>query len=507
MTHRTRWHIVIVLVVVLGFAMRAAWLTSKALWFDETVSVLIARHAPGDLLATVATNEPHPPLYYLLLHLWLRAFGDGETAVRSLSVIVGGMVVVVTWLFGRQLLGAGPALFAALFVAVAPSQVAASQEARMYGLLTALALASWWALWAGLTQRSPRVWVGYASAVAAMLYTHYYGFFVLAAHGVFVLWRRTPRAEWRQWLRSMAGAGGLVLVWAPSLISQLVAGRAWPSFRVPLDGALLVDTFAAMTVGQPLVQPGGLRLPVAVAGGFVWVAAVAFVGALGAMVTAARRPHSDANVPRLLVCAAAVPPVLAFLVSLGLNVYAPRYLLFIVPPVALLVAAGVAQTRIAPPAAASTSARPWRVHLVGALTACLVLAVNVAGTIGFYRQSRLDVFDWRYVSRELAAATRADDAIVFLPGFARIPIDYYFRGPQPRIPLTPEGADVVGERGMRMPEVVSALRGYPRVWIVTVQPVPDAVASLIDALKAQSFVVAHRARLNYVEFTRVERRP
>jgi mannosyltransferase len=491
---RRRWEIAAIFVVVLGFAMRAVWLTSKALWFDETVSVLIARYAPGDLFATVAANEPHPPLYYLLLHVWIGIFGDGEAAVRIPSVLIGGVVVALTWFFGRRLIGAGPALFGALLVAVAPSQIAASQEARMYGLLTATALASWWALWSSMAEPRPRTWVGYTLAVAAMVYTHYYGFFVLGAQAAFVLWRRTPTAVWRRWLGSLAGAGALLAIWAPALIRQLTSGRAWPSFRVPLGSALLVDTFAAMTVGQPILQHWGPQLTVIATGGFVWLAIAAFVGALYAIVVAARkRPVVEADGLRLLLCAAVVPPTLAFLISFGLNVYAPRYLLFIVPPIALLMAAGVARADFA--------------RGVGFVIACLVLAANLAGTVGFYRQPRLDVFDWRYVARELAAATRADDAIVFLPGLSRIPIDYYFRGPQPRIPLTPEGSDAVGPGGARIPEIASSLRAHPRVWIVTVQPVPDAVAVLVETLKSQSFVVAHRARLTYVEFTRLERRP
>lgn len=503
MTHQLRWGIVVILVIALGVAMRAAWLTSKALWFDETVTVLVARFGPGDLLATVAANEPHPPLYYLLLHLWIRGFGDGEAAVRAPSVIIGAGVVAVTWAFGRHLVGASAALLAALFVAVAPAQIAASQEARMYGLLTLTSLASWWALWVGLIQRRPGAWVGYAGAVAAMLYTHYYGFFVLGAHGAFVLWRRTPGSDWRPWLRALAAVAAVMAVWAPSLIRQVAAGRAWPSFRVPLSAPLFVDTIAAMTVGQPLLQPGGLRLPVAMTGGLTWLAALAFIGALGAIMSAVRRPAIDVDARRLLLNAATMPALLAFLVSLGLNVYAPRYLLFIVPPIALLLAAGIVQA-----VGSGSGARPilGARLILGAGCACLVLAANLAATIGFYRQPRLDVFDWRYVSRELAVATRDDDAIVFLPGFARIPIDYYFPGPQPRIPLTPDGNGVVGAHGARMPEVASSLQTHPRVWIVTVHPIPDAVGAFVDAMEARSFVVAHRARLNYVEFIRVERR-
>jgi len=471
--------------VVGAAAVRLHGLADKALWFDETASVFFARMPVGRMLAVLPANDPHPPLYYLLLRGWLAWFGDGEAAVRGLSVMVGVAVVGLTWAFGRRIVGAGPALLAAALVAVAPSQVAAAQEARMYGLLVLTGLASWWALWraVGTERGSWRAWAVYALATAAMLYSHYYGVFVVASQVAFVAWKGLSAVQWRRAAWAAAGVGLLFAPWVPSFATQLAGGRAWPAHRSPLTLGALPDALVAMTTGQPLLRAGPVEfeVPGAALLGLVGFAAAVALGAYGLR---------DARLARerrgLLLAAALGPLVLAFAVSLGVHVFARRYLLVITPFVALLVGAG---------AAALAGRGGWRAA-AAAVGACLVLAPNVAGTVAFARQPRLDVFDWRLVARTLAAQAADGDAIVLLPGFSRIPLDYYYRGPQPRLALVPDGTDVVADDGARLPAVARRLGAHRRVWLLTAPPVPPAVEALVSALGARGYAVARIEHVN-----------
>lgn len=94
-----------VFVTAAAVGLRAFGLTAKSLWFDETYSVFVASLPIERLFVVTAINDAHPPLYYLLLHLWMPFVGDGEFAVRSLSVLISAAVVPVTWGFGRHLVG------------------------------------------------------------------------------------------------------------------------------------------------------------------------------------------------------------------------------------------------------------------------------------------------------------------------------------------------------------------------------------------------------------------
>lgn len=482
-----------------ALALRMVFLTTKALWFDETVSVFIASRPIERIIPLLVANDPHPPLHYLLQHVWLALFGDGERAVRSLGVLIGTAAVLATWLFGRRLVGAGAALVAAGLVMVAPAQIAASQEARMYGLLTLTSLLSWWALWRAATDDRGRTWAAYAAAVAAMLYTHYFSFFVVGGQFVWLLWRRTPPGVWRRWVYAGAGVLLLFLPWATSFVQQLAGGRAWPAHRVPLAPEALLDTLAAMIVGRPILDPGGSRIPALEASGAAIVAVIGLT-AVVVLITAGLRSRTYSNdAKRLLICAAVAPLLLALGVSIGLNVFAPRYMLFIGPPLALLVGSGVA-------AMWAEGAR--RDRWLAALLVALVVWPNAIGTLGFYRQPRLDVFDWRMVSRRLAARAQESDAIVFLPGFSRIPVNYYYRhgrGSQLRLALTPDGDDAIGPGGARLPAVVAMVSDRPRVWILTVPPVPPAVEALVRGLNQRSYAVVHQEAVNMARLIMLER--
>ena len=70
-------------IVLLSFALRLYTLGDANVWWDEAYSVWLARMPLADVLRITAADV-HPPLYYALLHGWIRLAGDGEFAIRFL---------------------------------------------------------------------------------------------------------------------------------------------------------------------------------------------------------------------------------------------------------------------------------------------------------------------------------------------------------------------------------------------------------------------------------------
>ena len=89
-----------------------------------------------------AAGDIHPPLYYYLLHFWRGVFGSSEFALRSLSAVLGVLLVGLTFLIGRKAFSAGVGLLAAFVAAINPFQIYYSQEARMYMLLAVIGAAA-----------------------------------------------------------------------------------------------------------------------------------------------------------------------------------------------------------------------------------------------------------------------------------------------------------------------------------------------------------------------------
>lgn len=207
-------------------ALRFVLLTDESLWGDEGISVAVARLDPFAIVRYASDSDTHPPLYYELLHYWMRLVGDSEFAVRSLSTVFGVLAVPVAFALARELTrSAACGVAAGFLVAASPIAVEYSQDARMYALLVLASGASSLCLVRLARSRSHASVALYALTTAALLYSHVYGLFVLSAHVVYALvaWRAGAQDGDRPLRRFLAGgAGALALFspWAAVLVRQ-----------------------------------------------------------------------------------------------------------------------------------------------------------------------------------------------------------------------------------------------------------------------------------------------
>ena len=87
--------------MALSVSLRTHAITAK-FWIDEGLSVGIAHHPLFDIPG-VLRKDGSPPLYYMLLHVWMSVVGgDGESRTHALSVLFATLTDP-----GR--LGGGPA--------------------------------------------------------------------------------------------------------------------------------------------------------------------------------------------------------------------------------------------------------------------------------------------------------------------------------------------------------------------------------------------------------------
>src|SRR3990167_9231938 len=69
---------------------------TQSLWRDEAFSILAAQR-PISFFFNNLTFEP--PVYYILLHMWMKMFGQSEIAARSLSPVAFALAtyIVIAW--------------------------------------------------------------------------------------------------------------------------------------------------------------------------------------------------------------------------------------------------------------------------------------------------------------------------------------------------------------------------------------------------------------------------
>ena len=106
-------------------------------WIDEGISVGFASHPLGDIPGLL-TRDGSPPLYYLLLHVWMSVFGSSEVSTHALSLVFAVATVPAAWWAGRSLFDRRVGLLAAVLAATNPFLTLFGREARMYTLVALL---------------------------------------------------------------------------------------------------------------------------------------------------------------------------------------------------------------------------------------------------------------------------------------------------------------------------------------------------------------------------------
>ena len=225
------------LLVLAGLVAR--FLAPNGLWLDEALSVNIAR-LPLTQMPGALVQDGSPPLYYLLLHFWMLAFGQGEGAVRSLSASVSVITVPFFWLAGRTLGGRRVAWAALLLGATSPWAIYYSSYTRMYSLMALEAVLFYLALRRAVEFPSHRRLACVGVLTTALMYTHYWDFYLLGVVGLWALWRawaevRTgtvppgayPGAARKVILAMIAGAV-VFIPWSPVFVFQVMhTGSPW----------------------------------------------------------------------------------------------------------------------------------------------------------------------------------------------------------------------------------------------------------------------------------------
>ncbi|PKN93704.1 MAG: hypothetical protein CVU44_07770 [Chloroflexi bacterium HGW-Chloroflexi-6] len=507
--------LVITFITLFGAWLRVLLLANKGMWLDETFSVWLASHTLGDLLQWTIKIDPHPPLYYLLLHYWIAYFGDTPYYVRLLSALFGAGTIPIIYLIGKRISGDVVGWAAAVFLALSPFNIYFAQETRMYTLLTFNATVAIYALVRLLTD--PRS----ANPIGSQFWAY------LQA------WRRLEpvepdtQREFSYQDESLSQSGWRARLfgyrWPP--IQSIETDLAWLALIVFSAATLLTHNTAVFfslavnlfvlglmlfqrlnkTGTQPAFQaPSFDNWIKAQVGIFVlwspWMLAFlrqasrvyqefwlpkpnwdTVMQTLRALLNASA-PGQASQIMTWVLCAVlclgliyyrkklsiflflaalfAVPVLGELLVSIQRPIFYARTLIWITIPLSLVLAAGIAQLR-------------FRFLMI---LATGILATNYLFSGGdYYRFVQKE--DWGTAAGYVANFAQKDDLILFNSNFVVIPFNYYFEAYEKQyslqvlkhgVPLDLFESGILEPRMTTedIPGLISLLSGHDRVWLV-----------------------------------------
>lgn len=416
---RARERIILLVILLVGFALRLHRLGADSLWYDETVSALLASKSLGAMWAHTA-RDIHPPLYYALLHFWISLASSSDFILAFFSLWFGVALVALAAHLGLRAYGPRVGLLAAFLAAIQPLGVWYSQEVRMYTLGSFWLVLALIVVWRYLIRPRTGLLIAYAVLGGLSLWTLYYSAFALAALNLFVLpwlWVHRRR-QLLPWLAAQVAALLLYAPWLPIAVRQAIDPPVPPWREVLAPLALLAR---AWQEGSTALA-GGQSLDPA-----VWwpLGLIGLAIALAAFALPSRLPGRKSTGSLLLWTSVAGPVLLILLVSVVFTpLYHVRYLALYSGAFPVLLAAGLAA--IAGPLG---RARPARLILAGGVLAILLLGAGISHCNYFnHRDAYEAADDLRGAVRFLYDHVGPSDAILVNAGYLYPALLHYWPG-------------------------------------------------------------------------------
>ena len=458
---RRRYLALFLTVLVVALVVRVWHLAGKSLWLDEIMSLIFARLSLVEIMTN--TEEFNPPLYYALLHFWIKVFGSTEAALRSLSVILGFLAVALTGWVGRVIGGRRLSLLAMTMAALSPMLVELSQWTRTYSLYLFFSMASFGCLlmWVRKGRAGTRWAVGYVLSTALMSYGHNYWVFNIVAQQGYAWWQIfRGRIPWRRWLLMSGGVLLLAAPWMLVLIAQ-AAKLQREGFWIETAGpGKLVTTVSGFLIrGKRWSMPAGLSLLV--------MASVGLAAGLrrnGDKAAGGEEYGPDPGGDSLLLALWLLCPlVIPWVISLAATpIFHAKYTVAAAPALFMLVSRGLLSL-------------PGRF-----LRWMLILVLILTAGASLKRSYSWQMEDWRSAAAAIGERSRPDDHLLVGPFYVIPVLEYYYRGPLEAVPLE---LDLLQQRSESLERLTreGAVKGR-RVWVVF-RGGPAAAASLLRKLE------------------------
>lgn len=328
-----------IVVIVLYIALRFRDLTASCLWFDEIFSVHAAEHSWDSILNFVSLDLIHPPLFYVLLKLWIAAGGESLFWLRFFPVLFSIVTIVPFAYLCRELrLGGWTTALALFLIAINGSLIKYSQEVRMYSMLLGLSLFSTW-----LFARYFRTGKSFAFLTfvnVLLVYTHYFGWLLILIEILTILIYQ--RMKLRRIMLMIAIVivafipWGFAVLHASHTSADLGQNIGWMSRPGPIEiGTLILNLIEPFYYSATSIDPISIfrvTIPLLT----IILTAVVLCLARGPNVYESQDHSID--LPLLF---AGIPVLTAFVASwmLPYSIWGTRHLIIVFPPVLVLIAA------------------------------------------------------------------------------------------------------------------------------------------------------------------------
>jgi len=172
--------------ILINIIIKFAVLDYRDISHDEPFSIF---HAQFDLksLFGILPYENNPPLFYLLLHFWIKAFGISPISVRFLPMVFSVLTVPVLYKLGIRFYDISVAVLVSVLFTFSNYHLLFSHDTRVYSLFGLLTCISFYAFFSIITNKQKKYNLIWVFANVLLLYAHFFGAFIPVIQFLIVL--------------------------------------------------------------------------------------------------------------------------------------------------------------------------------------------------------------------------------------------------------------------------------------------------------------------------------
>lgn len=299
---------------------------TRGFWGDEAWTALISQQSIPEIIR-ITGEDFHPPFYYFIVHFWGQLFNYGETTIRLISVFFFLLTPIVVYFLTQSFFkDKRISLTSSLLVLLSPILLTYAFEARSYALLAFLSVSSAYAFWQARTEKGNSWKLIYFLLGSVSVYTHYYAWFILASHGIYLL--LFERENFKKMLPPAIGILLVQLPWIPTLLSQV--GEVNRDYWIaPINHRTHAEFFLRVAGGDHTTM---LQFPAA-----FLIAYFVLAGLFS------KNPKSSSLPIKFILTWIIIPTLIPSLISLKTPVFFYRYLIFSAIPLLILTVNGLHQ--------------------------------------------------------------------------------------------------------------------------------------------------------------------
>ncbi|MEM3126898.1 MAG: glycosyltransferase family 39 protein [Candidatus Woesearchaeota archaeon] len=208
-------------IIIISLLISVPFLNEESFWGDEYHSIFTANKELSKLLDHLVNKDNHAPLYFIILHFWIKFFGITEVSTRMLSTIFGVFAIIMCYLLSRQIFDKKTAKISSIIFLTSGIFQTYMQEVRMYTLVTFLVLSQIYFFSRYLRKNKKIDLFFYSIFTVLSLYTHPFASISFILINIFAV--AIHKKVTSQWLFAQMIILLLYSYWIKVILSQFIA--------------------------------------------------------------------------------------------------------------------------------------------------------------------------------------------------------------------------------------------------------------------------------------------